>query len=123
MWVPEVGRGGDSGVECGGGCGGCGDCGDGGGIVVCVCRNKSYLLGGGCFLAASHIAELRKSCSRSQLAWLRRRGSLSPRIAFNPLFWEQYFGSGFDFMQPGESVLKKMFLTKKIAKTTRTGSA
>ena len=65
MWVPEVGRGGDSGVECGGGCGGCGDCGDGGGIV-CVCRNKSYLLGGGCFLAASHIAELRKSCSRSQ---------------------------------------------------------
>ena len=48
MWVPEVGRGGDSGVECGGGCGGCGDCGDGGGIVVCVCRNKSYLLAGGC---------------------------------------------------------------------------
>ena len=60
MWVPEVGCGGDSGGGCGGGCG------DGGGIVVCVGGNKSCLLAGGCFVAASDIAELRKSCSRSQ---------------------------------------------------------
>ena len=61
MWVPEVGCGGDSGGESGdsggesgGGCGG-----SGGG-------NKSCLLADGCFVAASDIAELRKSCSRSQ---------------------------------------------------------
>ena len=60
MWVPEVSRGssggesGDSGGESGGGCGG-----SGGG-------NKSCLLADGCFVAASDIAELRKSCSRSQ---------------------------------------------------------
>ena len=66
MWVPEVGRGGESGVG-GGGCGGGGGgCGDGGGIVVCVGGNKSCLLAGGCIVAASDIAELRKSCSRSQ---------------------------------------------------------
>ena len=60
MWVPEVGWGGDSSGESGGGCG------DGGGIVVCVGGNKSCLLADGCFVAASDIAELRKSCSRSQ---------------------------------------------------------
>ena len=65
MWVPEMGCGGDSGDDVGG-CGGGGGCGDGGGIVVCVGGNKSYLLAGGCFVAASDIAELRKSCSRSQ---------------------------------------------------------
>ena len=67
MWVPEMGCGGDSGGGCGGGCGGSGGgCGDGGGIVVCVGGNKSCLLADGCFVAASDIAELRKSCSRSQ---------------------------------------------------------
>ena len=110
MWVPEVGRGGESG--------------EGGDIVVCVGGYKSCLLAGGCFVAASDIAELRKSCSRSQLAWLRRRGSLLPRVSFKPLFREQLYGSGSDFMKPEESVhLKRMFLTKKIAKSTRTGSA
>ena len=67
MWVPEMGCGGDSSGDDVGGCGGGGGgCDDGGGIVVCVGGNKSCLLADGWFVAVSDIAELRKSCSRSQ---------------------------------------------------------